>query len=679
MTSAKFIFIISFLISSLPLISKSEEIRKDSVLLHNLKEVEVNSTNINTPIKALNKGRIVWELANINQLPQILGNADPIKYSQSLPGISTNNEYDCGIHIYGCDNSHNHISIADVPIYNSSHILGLFSTFNTSHFPKFSINKVASESRFPNKLGGMISMQLPSEITDNLSTEINIGMISSQSTIKLPVGKKSMVAVSARACYINLLYGNALKFDESQLKYSFGDINATWLYKPDSNNSLTISSFMNTDNVILSNMNYLADLRLKWNNKMILAQWEHIFHETKKIKQTLYYTVYKNNFSISQEALNLDLPSSISDLGYIATFSKRSFNAGCSAILHNIKPQSPKITGSYNVTNQNKGENLFTQEYSVYADVLLPITSDLIANVGGRSSLYIDNNKKQFYSIAPSISLSLLKNRWDASFTTSMRHQYIYQTGFSSMGFPTEFWMSCNNDFKPLSSINCVTTFSYKLSPSYQISTELYYKYLKNVIEYNGNILDFIQSDYNLNNHLFQGDGYNYGFNIMLSKISGKLTGWLSYNYGRAFRRFNDFRLKGTFPANHERVHELNFLGTFNISSRWNVGASYIFASGTPFTAPEYFYIFSGNIITQYGEHNAYRLKPYSRFDISINYKIHSNNSNEYGFNLSIYNLFATKNELFWQWDIKDGNELSYKPLSIPLNIIPSLSFYIKL
>lgn len=662
----------------MPLFSQSEEIRKDTLLLHNLKEIEVNSTYTNTPIQPLNKGRIIWNLTNINQLPQILGNADPIKYSQSLPGISTNNEYDCGIHIYGCDNSHNYISIADVPIYNSSHILGLFSTFNTSHFPKFSINKVATDSRFPNKLGGMISMQLPHNIPDSLSADINIGMISSQGTIKLPIGKKSLVAISARACYINLLYGDALKFDESQLKYSFNDINATWLYKPNPNNTFIVSSFMNTDNVSLLEMNYLADLSLKWSNRMISAQWEHRFQETKKIKQSLYYTAYKNKFSLYQESLNLDLPSSISDLGYVATFSKRSFNAGGSAILHYITPQSPKITGSYNATNRHNQQNLFTQEYSIFADGLLPITSDLIANIGGRGSVYIDNNKNSFFSIAPSISLSLVKSRWDASFASSMRHQYIYQTGFSSMGFPTEFWMSCDNNFKPQSAINCITTFSYRISPSYHISTELYYKYLKNVIEYNGTVLDFIQSDYNLKNHLFQGSGYNYGFNVMLTKTRGKLTGWLSYNYGRAFRTFNDLRLNGTFPANHERIHELNFVGTLNISSRWNIGASYIFASGTPFTAPEYFYIFSGNLITQYGEHNASRLKPYSRFDISINYKFHSH-SNECGFNLSVYNLFATKNELFWQWDIKEGNELSYKPLSIPFNIIPSLSFYIKL
>lgn len=658
--------------------SQHEEMRKDT-LLYNLKEIEVNSSPIVTPVKNLNKGRSIWVLDNINQLPQILGYSDPIKYTQTLPGIQTNNEYDCGLHIYGCDNSHNYMSIENVPIYNTSHLLGLFSSFNASHFSKLSIDKVAINSKFPNRLGGMLSMNLHNEISDSIEADITIGMISSQGSIKLPITPKSMFAVSARLCYINLLYSKALKLDNNQLKYTFGDINATWLYKPNKNNTIQISSFFSNDKASLFEMSYLADLKLNWDNKMIFSQWEHIFQESKKIKQTLYYTAYKSKLSLYQESINLKLPSSISDIGYNAIFTKRNFNAGLNAIWHNISPQTPLISGSYNSKNNQKEQKLFTQEYSANADGLIAITSDLVSNIGVRSSMYVDNDKKVFFAFDPSISLTLAKTKWDISFTASMRHQFIYQTGFSSIGFPTEFWMSCNDKFKPQSAINFVSTFGYKLMPGYHISTELYYKRLHNIVEYNGNVLDFIQTDYNLNNHLFQGNGFNYGVNVMLNKTSGKLIGWIGYNIGRALRNFNDKGLNGKYPANHERIHELNIVSTYNISSNWDIGATYIFASGTPFTAPKYFYVFAGNLITQYGKHNAFRLKPYSRLDISINYKFHLPHTDECGLNFSIYNLLATKNELFWQWKIKDGNLLQYRPISFPFNFIPSISFYIKL
>ena len=65
--------------------AQAEEVGKDSLLL-NLSEVEVNATSQKLPLQTFNKGRILWELENINTLPQILGQADPIRYSQTFRG-----------------------------------------------------------------------------------------------------------------------------------------------------------------------------------------------------------------------------------------------------------------------------------------------------------------------------------------------------------------------------------------------------------------------------------------------------------------------------------------------------------------------------------------------------------------------------------------------------------------
>ena len=60
----------------------------------------------------------------MENMPQILGNADPMHYAQMLPGVQTNNEYQGGIHVQGCDNEHNQITIGGVPVYNAVHLLG---------------------------------------------------------------------------------------------------------------------------------------------------------------------------------------------------------------------------------------------------------------------------------------------------------------------------------------------------------------------------------------------------------------------------------------------------------------------------------------------------------------------------------------------------------------------------
>lgn len=654
----------------------NNEERKDT-LQYNLKEVVVNESAPITPIQTLNKGRVHWNLDEINDLPQILGQADPIRYLQTLPGVQTNNEYDSGVHIYGCDNSHNYISIEDVPLYNANHLLGLFSIFNTSHFPDFTINKSAISADFPNRLGGKINMNLPDEVIDSINGDISLGLISSQGTLQLPIGKKNMITLSARACYVNLLYSGVLKIDDAQFKYSFGDLNATWLHKPNKNNTFTLSFFKSEDNASVQEQNYLANIGLKWHNTMILAKWEHTFCNNAIMQHSIYYTDYKNNFNLTQESIGFDLPSKITDIAYHGLFKQRSFSIGFDAIRHKIEPQSPNFTQILTSTN-TVFEKLNTHEFSLSVDKTFALPHDMALNTGLRSSAYLDQNNETHMAIDPSISLSMYRNKWDFSTTLSSRHQFIYQTGFSAVGLPTEFWMTSDSKHKPQKSLNAIATFGYKIFPNCRISTELYYKYLKDIIEYNGSLLDFIQTQYNLDNHLYQGNGCNYGINLMCMASLGKVSGWIGYNWGRALRTFHDKNLNGEYPANHERISEFNFVGTYDINTHWKIGATYVFASGTPFTSPLYSYLFSGNLITQYGEHNARRLSPYSRLDISINYKFKTKHIKDSGINLSIYNTLATRNEIFWRWKVKDGKEFQYKPSSFIGGIMPSLSYYIK-
>ena len=409
-----------------------------------------------------------------------------------------------------------------------------------------------------------------------------------------------------------------------------------------------------------------------------MSRWDHSFGNSWKMSNTIYYTGYKNKFKLNQESIEFNLPSKINDVGYKGHVKQRNLDIGLEAAMHKIIPQSPNLRGAYNSSNNYNKQILATQEYSLYADYRYPLTDDVVISAGLRNSLYVDNEHELYYGIDPSVSMSVNKNKWDFSATLSTRHQYIYQTGFSSMGFPTEFWMTCDEKNKPQKSENVVVTFGYKIKQGMRVSAEVYYKKMKNLIEYNGNILDFIQTDYNLNNHLYQGDGRNYGVNIMLSASVGDFCGWLSYNLGRALRTFDDKGLVGEYPANHERISELNIVGTYDINKHWNIGATYVFATGTPFTAPEHFYLFSGNIIAQYGEHNACRLTPYSRLDMSINYKFNISRLKESGLNLSVYNILSRSNQLYWQWKISEGKELIYRPVSFIVNVLPSISYYIK-
>ena len=162
----------------------------------------------------------------------------------------------------------------------------------------------------------------------------------------------------------------------------------------------------------------------------------------------------------------------------------------------------------------------------------------------------------------------------------------------------------------------------------------------------------------------------------MLHKQTGDLTGWVSWSLGRALRRFDNSDYTGIYPANHERIQELNAVCSYMLG-RWNLSGNFIYASGVPFTAPAYFYISSGQIITKPGEHNACRMRPYIRLDLSATYAFSGKNNSENEINLSVYNATGRWNDVMYRLNQIDGVYF-YGPMSFFLRWMPSVSYRYK-
>ncbi len=99
------------------------------------------------------------------------------------------------------------------------------------------------------------------------------------------------------------------------------------------------------------------------------------------------------------------------------------------------------------------------------------------------------------------------------------------------------------------------------------LTAGVYHKWLYHQQEYVSTPFEVIfnPSD-NLSKQLIEGQGRNYGAHVMLEKRSGRLTGWVSYAWGRAQRHYPGTALLGEYPASHERVHELNALATYQLN-----------------------------------------------------------------------------------------------------------------
>lgn len=639
-----------------------------------LDSLTVKGYRYRLPVRANADGVMLWDMGNMSLLPQILGNADPMHYAQMLPGIQSNSEYRSGINIEGCDNQHNAIFIDGVPIYNVNHLLGFFSTFNSSHFPSISIAKGLVSSHSPNRLGGQLEMMHQTEIPDTTNGIVSLGMISSQGTIRLPVNTKTMLTASLRGSYINMLYSKWLETDGQQVNYSFYDANATLVHKLNSSNILLIDLYHGRDDAGFSEGHYLADMKARWGNTMGAAHWMYEKGEL-SLKSTAYITSYRNRFSLEMQDMAFRLPSSITDFGLKSDMGWNRWNIGIDLAWHNIHPQSIEQEGNINVTDGHV-EPMRSLESSFYGNYNHPLSKHVKFNGGIRGNLY-KKDHTTYWTLDPSMRLLYDDYIMQFSATYALRHQYLFQTGFSDFGLPTEFWMSASNDYKPqytheLSASGNVFLFNRR----YRVSVDLFYRRLFHQLAYKGSVLDYANAVYDIKNSLMHGNGENYGFSIMLNKCSGHLTGWMSYTYTHARRSFDMNARRKTYPASHERPHEINAVATYAANRHWSFGGTLVYASGTPFTAAQSLFFLNNNLIIKYGEYNAARLHPYVRLDLSANYKWGT--KAEHGVNFSLYNVTSRNNELFYYLKTRDDGSFAYRPVTFVLHILPSLSYYYK-
>lgn len=651
----------------------SEAADSVDMLRRSLRQVSVSGNRVRSQLRS-HGAESVLGMSLMRDMPRIFGNADPLHYAQMLPGVQTASEYDAGLHIQGSDNSHNMLGIDGVPIYNAAHLLGFFSVFNPSHFSSMRLSGSTLSPSDPNRIGGIVDMQVDDSIFHRTSGDVSVGPMSSQGTVRVGFGSRSSVVLSARASYLNLLYSRWLKVDGEDLDYFFHDYNLTYSYRPNVRNQLLVEAYYGGDDAAFVGSDYSVNTSLRWNNFMGAIHWRHMSGRL-RLSQTAFYTRYANRFELGQTTASVSIPSSISTAGYKLDVCYGRMSAGLDVSLHYVIPQNPDVDWALGGENM-VAEHQHALEASAWFGWHQPLGKAVNVSAGIRPTLYNADGNVSF-SVDPTVEA--VWHLSPASCVTlggGIRHQYLFKVGFSDIGLPTEFWFASGFGQSAQYAYSAsLTSETYLGRRKWRIEAAVYYKKLFNQLEYTGNVFDLIYDDYSLDKMLLCGEGYNYGLNLLVERRKGRLTGWVSYSFGRARRRYPGTEHEGWYPATHERPHEFNAVATLKLGSRWSLGATFVIASGTPYTRVERFFMIGNHVLSDYGRHNAERLPPYMRLDLSVSYDFSVKNGRRSGINLSLYNATAHDNVLFYRLKVNEY-EYAYRPFSFALKVMPSLNYY---
>jgi len=686
----RFVFMAGFLIGS-PLVSRAEE--PDSIETRQLNEVVVTG---NSPLQrsdTVQLGAEKLELKVLEKAPVLFGEVDIIKSITLLPGVRQESEGSGGYMVRGGTASQNLVQLDGATLYNPAHVMGIFSTFNEDALGGATLYKGLMPARFGGATSSVLNIQLAPGNMESWHASGTIGLLAAKVNANGPIVKdKLSLAVSARRSYADLFLKMVPKYRSTVMH--FYDINAKLRYRPRPDDYIDASFSITHDNMGISDIMWMD-----WGNLAASVRWTARRGDRWRFVTTGAWTDYTGDMwmDIMGDRQRLDEYIRTVSINERASYTINDANEveiGFRSELFRVK------SGEWMVNNTREKEVRSGWSNDVWIDYKGDITDRLSVEGGGRLAIYSaltghsftelvdyyspethtgDNGiAKTYVAFEPRLSLKFNvaeRHVVKGGFTASSQNLHAIRT--SANTFPFDRYAITSADVLP------ERAWQYSLgytgttdNDMWEWSAESYYKSMKNVYDYRSGVTIF--SDINLENLILGGKGRSYGLELMLRKNRGRLTGWISYTLSKTQTKIDGINENRWYDASNDRRHDLNIVAMYDLTDRWSLSASFLFASGQALSVPDAKYQLSGATIYYYSQRNSYRTPATHRLDISANYR-HAGKKFTYEWNIGIYNLYNHYNPYMIYFENYPENPSGTRAVQYSMyGIVPSVSYTLK-
>jgi hypothetical protein len=628
----------------------------------NTKEVEIVSEKSDKNVSSTTMGTVKLDMEEIKKLPAFMGEVDVMKTIQLLPGVKSSGDGNTGFYVRGGGPDQNLILLDEAVVYNASHLLGFFSVFNGDAVKSINLIKGGMPAQYGGRLASVLDISMKEGNTKEYHAEGGIGIISSRLTLQGPIKKDvSSFIVSGRRTYLTELMKGAInvgriKNEQTEgLKKSglyFYDFNAKVNWRLSDKDRLFASGYFGRD--VMNFGDPKADFKfgVSWGNGTGVLRWNHLFNNKLFMNVSAIYSDYKFLFGVNQSGFELKLFSGITDwnakvdFGYFPTV-RHEVKFGANYIFHTFTPTS--ATAKQNETEFDLGgvKKLHAHDMSAYLSDDFDVTDKLKLHLGLRYSYfmqvgpfdryvkdpftglttdtihYSSNQKVADYGgLEPRFNVRYSfnsKSSLKASYTYNL--QYIHLASLAAVTLPIDTWVPSSELVKPQKgSQYSIGYFRNFFDNKYETSVEVYYKDLKNQIEYRDGSIPGNSVNDNTDKDFVFGTGKAYGVEFFLKKRLGKFNGWLGYTLSYTKRTFPDLNRGKEFFAKYDRRHDASVVLSYDLSNKWTFSVIWVYGTGNAITIPTSYYVIDGNITYDYSERNAYRMPPYHRMDVSATF-----------------------------------------------------------
>jgi outer membrane cobalamin receptor len=664
-----------------------------------LEEVVVKATKEDENITKTTMGTEKLDIQEIAKLPVIFGEKDVLKTIQLLPGIKSAGEGNSGFYVRGGGADQNLILLDEAPVYNASHLLGFFSTFNSDAIKDATIIKGNSPSQYGGRLSSVLDVRMREGNDQEFQTSGGIGLISSRLAVEGPIQKeKSSFMISGRRTYADLFLKASPDFSDTQLY--FYDLNAKANYRINENNRIFLSGYFGRDK-----LGFGEAIGVDWGNKTSTLRWNSILNSKWFSNTSLIYSDYSYEFNISGGENSFKNQSIIKDWNLKQEFqffpnTKNSWRFGVNSIHHDITPGSLINTDDSKQSTIKDGRKAW--ENAIYANNVFSVSPKFTIDYGLRLSTWsilggttynkydkgiktdsvvlAENSIGKIYmNLEPRIAFNFILDEKSSIKTGYARNtQNLHLLSNSTSSNPTDQWIGSSYNIKPeIADQFSLGYFRNFADNKYEFSAETYYKSMQNQVDYK-NGAD-INTALDVESELLYGKGRAYGLELFLKKKTGRFTGWASYTLSRTERKIDGINEGNWYAARQDRTHDLSLVGMYQLTPKWSLSGNFIYYTGNAITFPSGKYEIAGNTAFYYTERNGYRMPNYHRFDLSATYEKPRKGKFQSSWNFSLYNVYGRENAytITFEDNEKDPSRTSAIQTSL-FKWVPSVTYNFK-
>ncbi len=646
--------------------------------------IEENVERVNIRRAQMSVNRL--SIGTVKQVPVVLGEADVVKSLLLLPGVSSAGEASSGFNVRGGAVDQNLILLDEATIFNSSHLFGLFSVFNPDAIKDVKLFKGSIPARYGGRVSSVLEIFQKEGNKREFKGNGGIGAVASRLLLEGPIQKeKSSFLLGGRASYAHLF----LPLFDIDNKAYFYDLNTKLNFNLNENNSLYFSGYFGRD--LFSINDSFINI---YGNAVINARWNHIFSNKLFSNASLIYSDYfygleldfvgfEWNSGIVNFNLKYDLKQYVND--------KLQINYGLNNTYYVFNPGKIEPNSSDSGIVEDQLTKKYANELAGYVDVEHDITDNLSINYGLRVSHFTrlgqdelnvyQNNQpvtfdpflliyesaepidtvnsgrsetlRDFTNLEPRVSLAYTlddNNSIKASYTRLA--QYLHLLSNTSSPTPLDVWTPSGPFVEPqLLDQYALGYFRNIKEGAYSLETEVYFKKLKNRIDYIDGA-NLIANDA-IEQVILNGEGRAYGLEILFRKNEGDFTGWFSYTLSKSEQRTPP-RNAGEIGINNgawyntpwDKTHDMAIYGNYKLNDKWSFNTNFIWQTGQPTNYPIGQFEFQGIVIPYYGLRNVERLPDYHRLDIAATLTPRKNKNKKFNSEwvFSIYNIYNRRN-----------------------------------